>query len=136
MTRPRPALLALAAVFMFTGMVHLLAPQVYLGIMPPWAPHPLMLVYISGVCELLGGIGILLEPVRRTAGIGLILLLVAVFPANVQMLSNHLARGTTALEATLLWLRLPLQAVLVWWVWSVTRPVTRGIERPGETRAR
>ena len=62
------------------------------------------------------GVGLLVERYRRTAGIGLLILLVAVFPANVQMLLNARAANDPEL---LLWLRLPFQFLFLWWVWRV-----------------
>ena len=77
----------LAALFLSAGTVHLLIPQLFLPIMPPWIPQPLAGIVISGVAELLGGLGLLVpwREVRRAAGWGLLLLLVAVFPANIYM---------------------------------------------------
>ncbi|MDX2262310.1 MAG: DoxX family membrane protein [Gemmatimonadales bacterium] len=109
----------LALAFITAGVLHFVKPEPYLAIMPPWLPAHALLVQISGVAELAGGIGLLVERWRRAAGIGLMLLLLAILPANIQMLLNYQARGAPAGEITLLWLRLPLQLVLmaaVWWV--------------------
>ncbi len=62
---------------------------------------------------------------RRAAGIWLILLLVAVFPANIQMLSNWRTRGATWWAEGILWLRLPLQLVFIWWAWGLSRVGSR-----------
>ena len=86
--------------------------------MPSWIPDPLAMVYVSGVAEMLGGIGLLVPAVRRAAGIGLILLLVAVFPANVQMLANAMHGKESVVYVTLLFLRLPVQPLLIVWVWQ------------------
>jgi uncharacterized membrane protein len=111
----RKALLrgALATLFVVSGAIHLAAPSVYLPIMPPRLPKPLALIYISGVCEIAGGIGLLLVPVRRVASVGLIALLVAVFPANLQMTRDGFARGASPLARGLLLARLPLQPALI-----------------------
>ena len=77
--------LLLAALFLFAGTVHLINPTLFLPIMPPWIPFHIPCIVISGVFELLGGLGLLI-PSRRVvtfAGWGLILLLIAVFPANI-----------------------------------------------------
>jgi uncharacterized membrane protein len=103
--------------FMIAGALHFLSPQAYMQIMPPYLPHPLFLLYVSGVCEIAGGIGVLVPRLRRIAGYGLIALLVAVFPANIYMAANHLGIAGMALPDWLLWLRLPLQALLIAWVW-------------------
>ena len=105
----------LAAVFIGAGILHFAAPAPYLRIMPPYLPAPLLLVYLSGAAEIVGGLGLLLPATRQVAGWGLILLLVAVFPANVYMLQAHGAGSSVPLWA--LWLRLPLQLALIAWVW-------------------
>ena len=91
-------------------------------VMPTWLPAHLTLVLISGGFEIAGGIGVLIRPLRRLAGIGLILLALAVLPANVQMLLNALADGTALLGVVLLVLRLPLQFLLIYWIWRATQP--------------
>jgi uncharacterized membrane protein len=105
----------LALLFIGAGVLHFVAPATYLRIMPPYLPAPLLLVYLSGAAEIAGGLGLLLPVTRRLAGVGLVLLLLAVFPANVYMLQTHGAGIAVPLWA--LWLRLPLQAVLMAWIW-------------------
>ena len=76
------------------GSLHFLIPGFYLSMMPPWLPWHLELVYLSGVFEVLGGVGLLVPRLRRVACWGLIALLLAVFPANVQYTLNaHAAEG-------------------------------------------
>ncbi len=108
--------------FVFSGTMHFVAFRHYLAIMPPYIPYGWQLVYLSGVLEILGGVALLIPSLRRAAGFGLIFLLIAVFPANVQMLINARAREAAPLEEALLWLRLPLQVLLIMWVWNSTRP--------------
>jgi len=103
------------------GLLHFVAPAAYERIMPPYLPLHRELVYLSGACEVLGGMGLLSRRTRPAAGIGLILLLVAVLPANVQMLLDARAAEKSSWWIALLWLRLPLQLVLVAWVWKVSR---------------
>ena len=85
--------------------------------MPPYLPYHLELVYLSGVCEILGGLGVLLRPIRRFAGYGLIALLVAVFPANIHMASSAMHAEGLSGYALLLLLRLPFQFVIGAWVY-------------------
>ncbi len=116
-TRPSISLWLIGIGFIIAGLLHLIRPQPYVQIMPTWLPAPLLLVLISGVFEILGGAGILLPMTRVLAGWGLIALLVAVFPANVQMLIGaHHAHASRAYQAALV-ARLPLQGLLIWWVW-------------------
>ncbi|MBO0359752.1 DoxX family protein [Hymenobacter sp. BT186] len=109
----------LALLFIGAGVLHFVAPATYLRIMPPYLPAPLLLVYVSGAAEIAGGVGLLIPATRQLAGWGLVLLLLAVFPANVYMLQTHGAG--LAVPQWALWLRLPLQAVLMAWVWWSAR---------------
>ena len=109
-------LMLIAAIFNVGGVLHLVKPAYYVRIMPPWLPVPMALVLISGVFEILGGVGVLVPATRVAAGWGLIALLIAIFPANVQMLLNARAAHASSLWMTGLIARLPLQAALIYWV--------------------
>lgn len=109
----------LAVFFIIGGVMHFVLPATYAGVMPPWLPWHAALVALSGVAEVAGGIGVLVTPLRRAAGWGLIVLSVAVLPANVQMLQDGLAAGRPGWQIALLLIRLPLQAALIWWIWRV-----------------
>ena len=113
----RASRLAIAALFVGSGVMHFVIPRGYASIVPAVFPAPLLLVYLSGGCEILGGVGVLVPRTRRLAALGLILLLAAVFPANVQMLANAIAAGKPQWQVALLWLRLPLQPALMYFVW-------------------
>jgi uncharacterized membrane protein len=115
------SLLITAGLFVVAGVLHFVIPRFYLAIMPSYLPSPLLLVHVSGVFEILGGLGLLFPATRRAAGIGLILLLLAVLPANIEMLRLAQARGASALFQAGCWLRLPLQPVMMWWVWRVAQ---------------
>ena len=107
----------LACFFVVAGLMHLLRPELYQAIVPPWLPNAPLLVFVSGICEIMGGVGVLHPATRRVAGWGLIALLVAVFPANVHMLRLGYMNHASALWKAALWLRLPLQIPLLWWTW-------------------
>jgi uncharacterized membrane protein len=108
-----------AALFVAAGVNHFIKPDFYRGIIPPAFPAPGVLVAVSGGCEIAGGLGLLVRPLRRAAGWGLIALLLAVFPANVYMATSPQATPGWHFPHWLLWLRLPLQAVFVAWVWLI-----------------
>lgn len=112
----------IALLFCGMGVLHFVVPGPFLKVMPPFLPSPYALVLISGFFEILGGVGVLLPPVRRAAGIGLIALLIAVFPANIYMFQQHVQAHAWDLGAIVLLLRLPLQFVLIRWVYLSTRP--------------
>lgn len=101
--------------FIGGGVNHFWHPEPYLTMMPEFLPAPALLIQISGVAEILGGLGVLIPATRRLAGWGLIALLVAIFPANLNV-ALHGWPGV-ALPAWTLWARLPLQIVLIWWVY-------------------
>ncbi len=84
--------------------------------MPPYIPYPQELVYLSGVFEILGGIGLQVAATRRFAGYGLIALLVAVFPANIHMAVH--SEMFPEMPVVLLWVRLFFQPLIMAWVWS------------------
>jgi uncharacterized membrane protein len=113
----------LALGMMAIGVLHFVNPEPFVQIVPASLPVPLALVYVSGFFEFLGGAGLLVPRVRRAAAWGLVALYIAVFPANVNMAIHHIALSPDHPTPTsLLWARLPLQAVLVAWAWWYTRP--------------
>jgi uncharacterized membrane protein len=110
--------LVLAAFFIFAGVNHFRVPEAYKAIMPPALPHPDALSLLSGVAEIVGGLGVLPPRTRKLAGYGLILLLLAVFPANIYATQAGMKVGDWTVPQWLLWARLPLQLVLIAWVWA------------------
>jgi uncharacterized membrane protein len=107
----------LTLIFLASGVLHLMRPGFYVRMIPPPLGPAALLVFVSGLCELAGAIGIALPRFRRAAGIGLIALLVAVFPANVYMAMAPGMFSDVGTPAAFL-IRLPLQLVLiaaVWW---------------------
>lgn len=113
----------LAGIFIITGILHFLKPQLFVKIMPDYIPYHLAMVYVSGAAEILGGVGVLFDNTLVWAGWGLILLLIAVFPANVNMTIESVKKsGYTSLFSLLTIARLPLQFVLIYWVyWACLR---------------
>lgn len=118
----KTALRWLLTVFMVgAGANHFINPAPYLGMMPVELPAHEALVAISGVAEILGGLGLILPATRRLAAWGLIALFVAIFPANLNMALNQLPLGTSKIPSWALWGRLPLQLVLIAWAYWFTR---------------
>lgn len=105
--------------FVGAGVNHFLNPTFYLRMMPPYVPWHLAMVQISGVAEVVLGILVMLPPTMVMAAWGLIALLVAVFPANLQMALHP--ETFREFSPRSLWLRLPLQAVMIAWAWWYTR---------------
>ena len=111
--------LVFGALFVVAGLSHFRDPGFYVGIMPPYLPWPLALVYISGVAEVVLGALLLFSKWRVMAAWGLVALLVAVFPANLHMAMHPELYPSIAPAALLL--RLPLQGLLVAWAYWYTR---------------
>ncbi|KPF79430.1 DoxX family protein [Novosphingobium sp. AAP93] len=115
----------LALLYALAGVLHLLLPRPFLGIMPTWVPQPELVIALTGVAELAGAAG-LLQPwspaLRRAAGWGLAAYAVCVFPANIVHLIRDMARPDHGLGLGYHVPRMFLQPVLVWlalWVGQV-----------------
>jgi uncharacterized membrane protein len=106
----------LAILMVVAGFLHFAIPKPFVQIVPRYLPAPLMLVYLSGACEVLGGVGLLVPLTQHYAAWGLIALYVAVFPANVNMALHRI--GNIPVWAQ--WVRLPLQLVLIAWAYWYT----------------
>ena len=115
----QPARYLMAALYIVAGSLHFIRPAVYEKIVPASLPAPHLLVQISGAAEILGGLGLLMPVTQTAAAWGLIALLLAVFPANLTMVTDHARFPTIPLWAA--WLRLPLQLPLIYWAWLYTR---------------
>lgn len=111
----------LAILMVAAGANHFVSPEVYVAMMPAALPAHLPLVYASGVAEIAGGLGLLVPRTRRMAAIGLVLLSIAVFPANVNMALNDLPLGERQVPSWALWARLPLQLVFIAWAYWIAR---------------
>jgi uncharacterized membrane protein len=127
----RRALLGLMALlYTVAGVAHFANPGPFVQMVPDYLPWPLGLVYLSGIAESSLGLLLLWPRTRRLAAWGVIALLVAVFPANLHMAIHNI--WPTGMPAWLpppsplgLWLRLPLQLVLIAWAYVFTRPARR-----------
>ena len=104
--------------FVVAGTLHFTHTGAYEAIMPPSFPRHRESVYVSGVAEIAGGVGVLVPQTRPLARWWLLAVLVAVFPANVHMALNP--ERFRAIPPWALWVRLPFQAVFGWAVWRAT----------------
>ncbi len=115
----------LAAFFSFAGVMHFVIPKSYAATVPPQSPvPPKEAVQISGVAELAGGLAVLDERSRPFARWWLLGLLLAIFPANIYMaVKPEEIKGldTEKVKPWMLWARLPLQFLMMAWVWRATR---------------
>jgi uncharacterized membrane protein len=110
----------LANFFIGAGINHFVMPRAYEQIVPPpLRGHAKRIVQVGGVAELAGGVGVLVPRTRRLSGLALIALLVAVFPANVQMAREP--QRFRRIPRWALYGRLPLQPLMILWAWRATR---------------
>lgn len=121
----------LGVVLVLQGINHFVLDEEMARWIPSWLPSPVLMVHLSGVAEIGLGLALFVPRLRRLAGWGIVALLVAVFPANLEM-----ARRPELLPQVpqvLLWIRLPLQLLFVYWVWACAIAV--GPARPDPTQA-
>ncbi len=109
----------MSLIYIAAGINHFRSPAYYLTIMPFYLPYPRELVYISGACVIIFGLLLIPELTRRIAAWLIIILLIAIFPANLEMTINFYHENNPQLWLTLL--RLPLQIALIWWAWKYTK---------------
>ena len=100
--------------YVIVGIKHFIDPSYFLSIVPPYLPFHLELVYISGFFEDLFGIMILIPRYRYSGSIGLILLLIAVFPANIYLAQNEIAQEAIGASQEIATWRLPVQGIFIW----------------------
>ncbi len=113
------SLYVMTVLYIAAGINHFRHPETYIQIMPPWLPWHKEFVLISGVFEILLGLLLLLPSTRRFAAWGIILLLIAVFPANIQMLINFSNESNPNLWVAII--RLPIQILLIWWAYGFAK---------------
>ena len=115
----RAGLIAQALFYVASGVNHFWHEHFYLHIMPDHYAHPLALVELSGVAEILGGVGLLVPATRRFSTVGIALMLVVFFDVHVFMLRH--AERFPEMPAWVLWARIPLQLVLIAWALAYAR---------------
>ena len=99
--------------YIYVGIRHFIDPDFFLAIMPDYLPYHLEAVYISGICEIALGTMLFFKKYRWIAGWGLILLLIAVFPANIYLAQNESAQQAIQISETTALIRLPFQALFI-----------------------
>ncbi len=124
MSRTKHVLLWIMGIFyILAGLNHFRNVDFYLPMMPPYLPVHRALIYLSGGAEIVLGGAVLVPALRRLAALGIIALLIAIFPANIHIaLHNVPLAGTTEGMGIWNWVRLPFQGVLIAWAWWYTRP--------------
>ena len=108
-------LIVISSIFYtITGIKHFIESDYFLSIIPPYLPFHIELVYISGFFEILFGLMILFPKYRYYGSIGLIFLLIAVFPANIYLAQSKEAQEAIRTSQQIAIWRLPIQGILIW----------------------
>ena len=102
--------------YILAGINHFVVPRFYMRMMPLYVPFHRFMVIVSGIVEIALGALLFLPEYRSLAAWGVIALLVLIFPANIHHLTSR--KPGVGAPAWLLWLRLPMQGVLIWWAYS------------------
>jgi uncharacterized membrane protein len=123
-SRAKTVLLWILAInLMIAGFMHLLKPSFFVSIIPPELPNPEWLNVISGLAEIVIGVYLLEPRTRVYAAWGAIALFIAVFPANIYAaLENVGPDGPGSGAGAVNYIRLPFQALFIFWAWAYTRP--------------
>jgi len=114
-----PGLYLMSLLYVVAGASHFRIPALYKSIMPSWLPWHSEIVFISGLIEIVLGVLLLVPATRVSAAWGIIILLILVFPANIQMAMNYSRDKNPATWITIV--RLPLQVLLIWWAYQYTK---------------
>jgi uncharacterized membrane protein len=126
-------LLAVAIMFLFTGFSHFSSLKYdFAAMIPDPLPNGLWIIYLTGVFEIAGAVGLLIPRTRRLAGICLVLLLVALFPANVNAIINEIPLGGNA--PVPLWVRAPMQLLYIGMIWWTS--IKGGSKEVGQSRVK
>jgi uncharacterized membrane protein len=108
----------MAVFYTFAGINHFTRPKMYLKIIPPFIPAPMIVVYVSGAAEVLLGLMLYFTSTAKLAAWGIIALLIAVFPANIYMYQK--GGDFFKMPQWVLIVRLPLQLLLIAWAYWYT----------------
>lgn len=107
--------------YIVAGVNHFISPDFYLKMIPPYLPNPELLNYLSGAAEVALGMGVFIPRLRLWSCYGVIALLIAVFPANIYMLTEAMNSVDPEIPVWTLILRLPIQGVFIYWAWAVRK---------------
>lgn len=118
--------ISLAVLLIFTGTAHFYKTQQMALMLPDYLSYKSEIIYMTGVLELLGAIGILIPRVRRLAGICLILMFVGFLPANVHAAFKYVEFGGHAYGPRYLLFRIPLQLFFIWWTYRYAIQLSNG----------
>ena len=105
----------MAAMYIFAGIMHFVKPKMYMRIMPRYLPNHRLLVILSGIAEVLLGIGLCFEATKAIAIYGIVVMLIIFLLVHFYMLSGE--KASAGIPKWILILRIPLQFGLMYWSW-------------------
>lgn len=111
-------LFLLSGIFILAGIFHFIKPKAFMRIMPLYIPYHRQLVYVSGLAEIIAGIGLLFILTKSVAAWGIVMMLILFFPVHIHMLVNQ--KAGLGLPKTILMLRLLLQFGFIYWAYLYT----------------
>ncbi|WP_420572720.1 MauE/DoxX family redox-associated membrane protein [Kordia sp.] len=109
------SLYTMAGIYIFAGICHFWKPKIFLSITPKWVPKPEIVNVVVGIVEIIFGICLLFETTRTYSAIGIMILLILVFPANVYHFQKAKRRGKFVIPTLI---RLPIQVLLLYWAYT------------------
>ena len=122
MVAKRVSLILQILLYLVAGVNHFLNPDFYIRIIPQYIPYPQFMNAAAGVFEILFGLGLCFKTTRKWAAWGIVLMLTAFLPVHINMVINvPVVVGSITISSLLVWLRLALQPVLIFWAWWHTK---------------
>ncbi len=121
---------SMAALFLFTGSSHFYLTEAMVEMVPPQLPHPELIVYASGVFEMVAALGLFFQRTARITSWVLILLLLALLPANIYAAVARVGLGGHVKGPSYLWFRVPLQFFWIAWLWYFSKGESISTPRP------
>ena len=115
--------------FFFGGIGHFVLTSMFASVVPDYLPMHRAVVLATGVCEIAGALALFYLPLRRVAGLCLLLLTIGVTPVHTEMLRHADHYG--ALGLPVLWGRLLIQPIVAWIIWAATKPATVDVTAAG-----
>ncbi|WP_047247699.1 DoxX family protein [Maribacter thermophilus] len=106
----------MGAMYVLAGLMHFIKPRVYMRIMPRYLPYHKTLVYLSGLCEIILGLGVCFSPTKNLSVYGLVTMLILFLLVHFYMLSSK--KAAAGIPTWLLILRIPLQLLLIYWAYQ------------------
>ena len=118
---PKRARVGLSLFFLFTSIGHFSKTEEMAAMLPASVPYRIWLIYVTGILELLGAIGVWIPRLTKLTGFLLILMLIGVLPANIYSAINRVDFGGHAAGPAYLLVRVPFQIFVIWWTYFATK---------------